>query len=295
LDTKGNYTSDIKSGIDEITVYISNKAVYDYNAKNYSAALSSFEKAYEITGSKDTTTLYNLAVTSERAANYEKAKLYYQKMTDQKVGRGTTYVQLMNVYLSLKDTTGGFEVLTKGRAAFPNDMNLLLSQTDYYIKTNKSAEALANLNQAIAAKPNDYILYFARGNMYDNLSNPKDAKGKEVEKPKNADEQMALAEADYKKSLELKPDYFDALYNLGALYYNKGVNMANKANTITDQKKFESEIVKANDEFAKAIPILEKALSLNDKDKATMLALKNIYYRMQMKEKGDAMKEKLKN
>ncbi len=126
--------------------------------------------------------------------------------------------------------------------------------------------------------------------MYDNLSNPKDAKGKELEKPKNADENMALAEADYKKSLELKPDYFDALYNLGALYYNKGVNMANKANTITDQKKFESEIVKANDEFTKAIPILEKALSLNDKDKATMLALKNIYYRMQMKEKGDAMK-----
>jgi tetratricopeptide (TPR) repeat protein len=197
--------------------------------------------------------------------------------------------------MNMKDTVGGLEVLKKGRAAYPNDINLLLNETDFYIKSNKSAEALANLNQAIQAKPNDHILYFARGNMYDNLSNPKDAKGKELEKPKDAEEKMKLAEADYKKSLEIKADYFDALYNLGALYYNNGVNLGNKANTITDQKKYEAEIKRANDEFNKAVPMLEKAHSLNEKDKATIVALKNIYYRLQMKEKGDAMKEKLKN
>ena len=27
----------------------------------------------------------------------------------------------------------------------------------------------------------------------------------------------------YKKAIELKPDYFDANYNLGALYFNEGV------------------------------------------------------------------------
>jgi tetratricopeptide (TPR) repeat protein len=295
LDVKGNYASEINKGIGDVTIYTSNKAVYDYNAKNYAAALSSFEKAYEISGSKDTATLTNLAITAERGANYDKAKEYYQKMADQKVGRGATYVQLMNVYMNLKDTVGGFEALKKGRTAFPNDINLLLNETDFYIKSNKSAEALANLNQAIQAKPNDHILYFARGNMYDNLSNPKDAKGKELEKPKDAEEKMKLAEADYKKALEIKPDYFDALYNLGALYYNDGVNLGNKANTITDQKKYEAEIKRANDAFNLAVPVLEKAHSINEKDKATIIALKNIYYRLQMKEKGDAMKEKLKN
>ncbi|HEX8517830.1 MAG TPA: tetratricopeptide repeat protein [Bacteroidia bacterium] len=295
LDTKGNYSSEINKGIGEITVYTSNKAVYDYNAKNYSAALTSFEKAYEISGSKDTATLQNLAITADRAGNYDKAKEYYTKMADQKVGRAGTYVQLMNVHMNMKDTVGAMEVLKKGRTAFPSDINLLLNETDFYIKSNKSAEALENLNQAIKAKPADHILYFARGNMYDNLSNPKDAKGKELEKPKDAAEKMKLAEADYKKALELKPDYFDALYNLGALYYNNGVNLGNKANTITDQKKYEVEIKAANEEFNKAVPILEKALTINDKDKATMLALKNIYYRLLMKEKGDAMKEKLKN
>jgi hypothetical protein len=79
------------------------------------------------------------------------------------------------------------------------------------------------------------------------------------------------------------------------LYYNNGVNLGNLANTITDQKKYEAEIAHANEEFNKAVPILEKALEVNPKDKGTMVALKNIYYRLQMKEKGDAMKEKLKN
>lgn len=295
LDVKGNYASDLNKGINDINIYFANKAIYDYNAKNYDAALASFEKAFEITGSKDTLTLNNLAVTAERAGNYEKAKQYYQKLADLKVGRGGTYLQLASIQLIMKDTAGGIETYKKGRAVYPNDINLLRSETDLYIRSNRTTEALANLNEAVKAQPTDYILYFARGNMYDNLANPKDAKGKDMEKPKDAEEKMKMAEADYKKALELKPDYFDALYNLGALYYNNGVILGNKANTITDQKKYEAEIKKANEEFTKAIPVLEKALTVNDKDRGTMTALKNIYYRMQMKEKGDAMKEKLKN
>lgn len=295
LDKKGNYTSDINKGISDINIYYANKAVYDYNAKNYASALTSFEKAFEITGSKDTITLGNLAVTSERAGNYEKAKLYYQKMVDQKTGGAGTYLQLANVQLTLKDTTAGIETYKKGRAVYPNDLNLLRNETDLYIRSNKINEALGNLNQAIKAQPGDYILYFARGNMYDNLANPRDSKGKDMEKPKDSEEKIKMAEADYKKALELKPEYFDALYNLGALYYNNAVNLGNKANTISDQKKYEVEIKKSNEEFLKAIPVLEKALSVNPKDEGTMTALKNIYYRMQMKEKGDAMKEKLSN
>lgn len=295
LDAKGNFTSEIKNGIAEITVYVSNKAIYDYNGKNFAASLTSFEKAYEIGGSKDTGTLSNMAITAERAADMVKAKEYYQKMADAKVGRGGTYIQLMNIYLNTKDTVGGMDVLKKGRVAFPNDINLLRNEIDMYIKTGKTNEALANLNQAIAAQPTDHVLYFARGNMYDNLANPKDSKGKDLDKPKDAAERSAMAEADYKKAIEIKADYFEALYNLGALYYNNGVVQGNKANTITDQKKYEAEIKLANDEFAKAVTILEKALSLNGTDRSTMVALKNIYYRLQMKEKGDAMKEKLKN
>jgi tetratricopeptide (TPR) repeat protein len=295
LDTKGDYTSEIGNYIANITNRYENKAIADFNAKKYAEALPSFEKAYEINGSKDTTNLNNCALAASRAGLYDKAKLYYEKMAELKVGRAGAYLQLMDAYMNLKDTTGAVNAIKKGRAAYPNDISLLRSEIDIYIQTNKINEALDNLNKAIVAQPTDQVLYYARATMYDHLANPKDSKGKDLEKPKDADEKNKLAEADYKKAIELKPDYFDPLFNLGILYYNNGVIIVNKANSIADPQKYDAAIKTANDEFAKAVTYLEKALGIDPADRTVMTALKNIYYRLEMKEKGDAMKEKLKN
>jgi tetratricopeptide (TPR) repeat protein len=289
LDTKGNYPGEIGNGIAKSAAYFSNKGSYDYNAKKFGDALNSFEMAYTVGEMKDTNLLYNCAVTAERSANYDKAKTYYQKMVDIKQGRGNTYSSLMNAYLMAKDTTGGMDVLKKGRAAYPNDINLLISETNYYLKTNQSVAALSNLTQAITAKPADANLYLVRGNIYDNLANPKDETGKELAKPKDYEEKFKNAETDYKKAIELKPDYFDALYNLGALYNNQGVAISKMADQITDQKKYEAELKRASDAFNNALPVLEKALEVNQTDKNTMYALKQIYSRTQQLDKLKAL------
>jgi tetratricopeptide (TPR) repeat protein len=295
VDTKGNYTSEVANYIRSIAGHYENKAIADYNAKKYADALPSFEKAFEINGSKDTTSLANCALVADRAANYEKAKLYYQKMIDNKQGMGNTYSSLVNVYLMMKDSVGAMEVLKKGRATYPNDINLVITETNYFLKTNNSKEALNNLNIALAAKPTDSNLYLVRGNIYDNLANPKDAAGKDMEKPKDYDEKITAAEADYKKAIELKPDYFDALYNLGVLYNNKGVALNKKADMITDNAKYKAENEKATAEFNKAIPVLEKALEVSPKDKNTMYALKQVYARTQQADKLKGINERLKN
>jgi len=294
LDSKNIYAEDIKSGIARIAMHFENKGIADYNAKKYAEALPSFEKAYEINGVKDTSNLSNCATVAERANNYEKAKAYYQKMIDANVGKSKTYSYLYNVYLAMKDTVGGVAVLTKGRASYPNDVDLLISETNYFLKTNNSEKALSNLNAAIVAKPADANLYLVRGNMSDNMANPKDDKQADLPKPKNYEELLKSAETDYKKAIELKPDYFDALYNLGALYTNHGVNFAKGADAITDQKKYDAEIAKANGEFNKAMPVLEKAHEVNPTDRATMLALKQIYARLQQTDKLNKIVEKLK-
>jgi tetratricopeptide (TPR) repeat protein len=295
VDVKGNYTSEFTNFTARIASHFENKAIADYNAKKYADALPSFEKAYEINGAKDTTSLSNCALVADRGAIYDKAKMYYQKMIDNKQGFGNTYSALVNVYLMMKDTTGGMEVLKKGRTTYPNDINLVITETNYFLKTNNSKEALNNLNIALAAKPTDANLFLVRGNIYDNLANPKDAAGKDVEKPKDYDDKMKMAEADYKKAIELKPDYFDALYNLGVLYNNHGVSINKQADQITDNAKYKEANDKATAEFGKALPVLEKALSVNPKDRNTMYALKQIYARMQMLDKLKEINEKLKN
>lgn len=294
-DPKGNYTSEVNSYIAKIASHYENKAIADYNAKKYADALPSFEKAYEINGSKDTTTLGNCALVADRAGIYDKAKLYYQKMIDNKQGFGNTYSSLVNVYLNMKDSVGAMEVLKKGRTTYPNDINLVITETNYFLKTNNSKEALNNLNIALTAKPKDANLYLVRGNIYDNLANPKDATNKDMAKPKDYETLIGQAEADYKKAIELKPDYFDALYNLGVLYNNHGVALSKIADQITDNAKYKAANDLATEEFKKALPVLEKALEVSPKDKNTMYALKQIYARTQQPEKVKEINEKLKN
>jgi hypothetical protein len=71
--------------------------------------------------------------------------------------------------------------------------------------------------------------------------------------------------------------------------------MNKKADQITDNAKFAAENAKATAEYTKAMPVLEKALEVNPKDKGTMIALKQIYARMQQTEKLNAITERLKN
>ncbi len=293
LDEKSNYTAELRN-MANISIYYDNTGRSFYNAKKYQEALAAFESAYEITNT-DTTLLYFCATSADLAKDYPKAVNYYKKMLAIKQGQGATYSSLMNVYLAMKDTVSGMDILKKGRQSYPNDINLVISETNYFLRVNKSQEAINNLNIAIQAKPTDANLYLVRGNIYDNLANPKDASGKDIEKPKDYSNLLGLAETDYKKAIELKLDYFDALYNLGVLYNNQGVELNKQADKITDQKKYEAANTLATAQFANALPVLEKALELNPKDRNTMIALRQIYMRMQLTDKLKAINDKLKS
>ena len=90
-----------------------------------------------------------------------------------------------------------------------------------------------------------------------------------------------------KKSIELNPDNFNSNYNLGALFFNRGVELRNEANNSSSDKlynklKKESEVF-----FDDALPFLETSLSLDPSDKNTLLSLKQLYYL-----KGDYKKSK---
>ena len=294
LDVKGKYTNELKL-LKNVKIYFDNTGRANFNAKKYPEALHAFENAYELVeGGNDTTLIYFCATAADLAKDYPKAVKYYQKMLAAKQGQGTTYSSLMNVYFAMKDTASGIDILKKGRQSYPNDPNLLISETNYFLRVNKSQEALNNLNTALQIKTNDPNLYLVRGNIYDNLANPKDASGKDLEKPKDYTNLLALAESDYKKAIELKSDYFDALYNLGVLYNNQGVELNKQADKITDQKKYKEANAKANVQFANAMPVLEKALQINPQDRSTMIALRQIYMRMQLEDKLKAINEKLK-
>ena len=158
---------------------------------------------------------------------------------------------------------------------FPGDKNVTLQLIDLYIKAGKNEDALKNLEVAKAADPGNYSLYFAEGIIYLN------------------ENKFDQSIEDLTKSVELKSDLYDSQYGLGAAYINKASDMFVKANDIMDVNKYNAAIEEAMAVFAKALPYMEKANELKPDDLFAMRSLKELYYRLKMTDKYDAIKAKL--
>ncbi|WP_025761624.1 tetratricopeptide repeat protein [Dyadobacter tibetensis] len=79
------------------------------------------------------------------------------------------------------------------------------------------------------------------------------------------------AVASYKKALALDPNNYDALYNLGAFYFNEAVQLKGEVDNMnmTDYQKRGKEIeARVCGRFKKAKPYFEKAVQVKDEDEA---------------------------
>ena len=181
--------------------------------------------------------------------------------------------------------------LAAAREAVPNSQSIITAEIDIYLASKEYDKALSNLDVAIQNDPSNSSLFFARGNILDHQQASMLADG-------NREEAIPVYEkalVDYKKALELKPDFFDAAYSLGALYYNRGADMINEANMITDDNKYKLAKEDSEEALKTALPYLEKAHEIKPDDVSTMTSLKELYARTNQMEKYEVMNKKLSN
>lgn len=258
LNPKFEFRDDIADKKKLLAQQFANQGYIDYLAKNYAGALADYENLLSI-APNDTGVYYNAAICAEHSNNPAKAKQYYAKLDEMKYDDAKLYQPYAQLYLNEGDTTKALEVLSKGLARYPDEKSILITQTNIYIVSGRTAEALKAINIASEKDPANANLYFAKGTL--------------CEKTGSKDDAIAA----YKKAIELKNDYFDAYYNLGALYFNDGARLANEANSIKDNAKYAKAKVVFDAKFSEAKPYLEKAYSLNPKDQSTLLSLKQLY------------------
>jgi tetratricopeptide (TPR) repeat protein len=220
-------------------------------------------------------------------------------MIDLKISVPTNYSSLSSAYLAKSDTAQAYDILKKGRELFPSDANLLTEETNLYMSTGKTKEALANLKLASDRDPKNAFYYIFMGNLYDNMANPKDHAGKDLPKPANFEELFKNAESNYLKAIELKPtnkDFlFDVLFNLGAMYNNYGGMLASrKADKITDLMRVQKENeAAAAVYYKKAIPYLEQSLEIRKDERQAMRALRILYLKTGNEPKAKEMSDRL--
>lgn len=278
------YTADIMGRkLPGLASLYANEGVGNFTKKDYKAAQASFGKSMllnQLGGKMDTTILYNTALASEYAGDNDAAKQLYDALIMLKYnvdGNGADlYRSMSKMYKKEGNKEKAMEYIKKGRAAYPNNNNLIVEELEDYLQSEKYAEALQNLNIAIGNDQKNEVLYFARGTVYENL--------KESDK----------AIADYKKALELKPAYYDAAFNIGAFYFNAGADKINESNklALNETKKYEELKAGAKKDFEDAVPYVEIAHNTKPEDVDTGNMLIKLYTHTGQYDKAKEIKAK---
>ncbi|TKG94342.1 tetratricopeptide repeat protein [Puteibacter caeruleilacunae] len=287
IDEKNKYGKSVKIKLTLLNNDFTNMAIEAFNEKDFEKALVAFESILSIeelpvfqedNAAADTVIIYNAGLSAYNAKNWDKAVKYYTKAAELGYNGARTWELIAETQQNKGDTVALGEALNQGFLNYPEDKNLLFKLINYYLLTVKDAEkALKFCNMAIEKDQNNASIHFAKGTLYDAMDKPAEAIGC------------------YQKSVEIDPTYFDAHYNLGAVYFNKGVKQLDIANAVPTDKpeQYEEEKAKADVEFKKAIPHLEKAMEIKPEDKTTLETLKNLYYRLKMMDKFNKVQDTL--
>lgn len=290
IEPKSDYVEDITMQTKILMLLFFNAALDQFNNKNFDGALKNFANVLEI-DPNDTAAVLNAAITASRANNRPLTKEYYNKLLNMKYKDPKVYNSFASIYLVDKDTENYYNVVKQGRAIYPDDKDLMTKELFYMISTNKTSQAIDGLNTALQKDPKNTNMLFALASIYDKMSYENGKKNDTIEFNKN----FAKAEENYKKAIEIKPDYFEANFNLGAMYFNLAAEMINKANEIDASKVKEYDAAKAKYDvrLKQAQPYLEKAHEIQPKDDATMSSLRQLYAHLNMTDKANDMKKQM--
>jgi tetratricopeptide (TPR) repeat protein len=289
LDEKKYHTDMVLKYLDIEGKQFVNQGILAYNAKEYAKALKAFENTLAICKIEniertDTLAIYYAGACAQETGDLAKSEMYYRQAIAVGYKAEAAYVRMERMYAAAENNEKAFAILKEGREKFPENQTMITDEVNVYLGQDKHAEAVTALSAAIKGEPDNASLHFAFGFVNDRLAS------KELEKDDNGGEQydlyMIAAENSYKKAMELDPTNFDAVYNLGAMYFNRAVKMNEAANMIDDMKKFEIARDAADVEFDISLPILEQAYQINADDKGVLASLKQLYYRKMAKDES---------
>ena len=255
-----------------------------YNAHNFTEASTMFKKAYDISktlGSPDANDMLNAAAQSSLLAqDYNTALAYFTELKNDGVEDADLYKHLATCYNGLGDSEKAMEMINAGLAINPSDPNLILEKVNAYLRDGKAVEAVEDLNKLRELDPENAQLLFALGTIYGN------------------EENKDLFDADkarqfYEEALRIKPDYYDATYNIGVLYTgmaNKYIEQAREITGISkkEMEQYNSLIEQANELLRTGLPYLKQAYEAQPSDDVKGV-LRQIYVQLNMMDELKAL------
>ncbi len=288
-----------------------NLGLYAYEDKNFDSAVKDFKTVIDAhdmlkaAGEESTLDdegafqdqLYVTGLSAINAGQNKVALEYFMKMYKAGTDKPAVYESIYKLK-SDEDLAAAYKYLEEGRQKFPEDVGLLFTEINHFLKENRLNELISKLEMAIEKEPDNLSLYSTLGNVYDNLYQKAYEEG---DKPKGQGYFDKALEY-YNIALERDPKYFDAIYSVGALYFNRGAFYTVEENKILEDctkpacmKEADALKEKANELFDKAFPFFQTAEKMNPNDINTLIALKEILVRKNDFDASNEMKTRLEN
>lgn len=258
LDKNKTFNKETIAALNSIAAQFNYEGVNFFNQKNYDRSLEYFENALKINklpaiNKIDTIIIYNAALAAEKSNKIALSIQYYESLKQLKFGGANIYIELAKLYQKNQQYAEAENTLKQGLVLFPDEsLNFYSELINHYLQLGKTKEVLSYTEQALKAHPDNPSLYFIKASIVEQNGNEKES------------------EMLYKKTLELDPKYQDALYNLGAMYYNRATALIKKAMNKTEQNQ-------AIEIYKQAQPYLETYVNEYQKDEVVLKMLKTIY------------------
>lgn len=278
---KPKFTKDIQSILSANHVYLFNGGAYYFDKQEYKKAYDFFNQYVEIselpmfagtqTAEKDSifmTVQFYAAAAASLTKDSKLAIAALERAKKTPYRQYDVYQYLCYEYGEAKTAQDSLmleKTFEEGMQIFPDSAFFLNNLINTYIYSNRNEKAVEMLNVAIQKNPNDANLYNVMGRVYETGLKDNDN-----------------AEKYFKTALEKDPNLTDALSNIGRIYYNQGVNKLSEANMINDSKKYQEELGLAKELFKKALPYYKKAHEADPGKMDNMIALRGIYYNLNM-------------
>lgn len=286
---KPKFQKDIKNKIKEYYTTQANLVAYGaslFERKKYDETIKVFETYLGIPALpmmnneiKLDSTYYMIkyftGIAAINGGMHDKAIAYLEDLKDDGYEELVVHQLLYDEYLKRKDTVNFVRVLKEGYKKFPKEAYFLENLINYYIYTNQSKEAIVYLNSAIEREPNRAEYQYIKGNLDESMGN------------------IDAAMASFEKAIEIDPKLADAWAGKGRLIYNKAVQMADAANEIKDNKKYNAAKKEADAVFEQSVPFFKKAAELKPDVREYKQTLKTLYYRLKKDKEFEAIEKEL--
>jgi predicted Zn-dependent protease len=214
---------------------------------------------------QDTTLAVNVAICAQNIQRYDDASYYFKRAKDNGIKNPNVFQNAANIYASKFESELAIKMLEDGLKLNPYHPLLTSDYINLLLDNEKYDSALKAIEESLGTDKRNKLLLFLYAYLQQSQKN-----------------NTAVAEANYRKALEIDQNYFDSMYQLGLIF----INNANEALKANDKQQFAAQINRA--EF-----ILLRAHEINLNDRNTIQLLIEIYTRKNKLDRVQELKRKL--